>query len=583
MPSLRRFVWFLLAVAVTIPPILVARLIVTWGVDVPVGDEWRLSLMFAGNTWVPSWNELTRQANDSIVMFPKLLWVSMGRAWHWNLIREMWVTLGALVLSGALIGYAWHRTIGRGALATTLPLALVSLILFTPAQHDNLLWGIQLVVYVPLLALTALLALVLSPLRLRTVLALSAVIGTCAILSYANGLLVWPLSLPLLLWFRRGSHRREWPAWLAWLGCAGGSIWLYFDALTTVNADDPGLVHGQVPGIGQLHGAWLAALKAYLSYIGSSLSYADSQFSIADKFQRSILSGAALLVIGIVAATALLLWRRRSDVFDALVLWGTFAAYGLASGVLIVLGRFSYGPEYMLSSRYVSFSMPIVIAVVAIVTLALSEAAVGRGARARVAVAAGLVLAVGVGVLAVRGGQDAAVVIRDVYRLRLHAKSALQFFDLASDEQLVALNWSGAGIVRRRAPMLYRVGVLPDRRSRTVFHAQDEGRLHASGCIEAVEDLGGGPARVSGWAFLTDRNRPADAVLITSQADDRHTPIALATPSIVRSEIVRVLGTDDGLWTGWAVVSPPADGFRAWAFDAERNAAFPLSGPCDQR
>lgn len=563
--------------AIAVPPLLVAWLVAARSVDAPIGDQWALSLMFAG-TGVPSVSELLRQGNDSLLVFPKLLWVGMGRLSHWNTTREMWVTLALMLAVGWLLLFNWWKTIAKSPGPAALPLIPASVVFFSYAQHENFLWGIQLVAYVALAALLATLTLARARMSFRLTLAWSAVIGVVAMFSFSNGLLVMPLTVPALLWFGRGRHRGAWLAWAGWLAVLGGSAWFYMQHLHPEVVELTGQVHGVLPAVSLRHAPG-QTVSAYLGFIGSSLSWGGPALAPGGKFERAVVGG-LLVLVALVGAVAWLLVRRRSaGTGDALAVWGTLAAYGIASGVLIVLGRLNNGPEYMLSSRYVAFSAPVIIAMLALSTLAVQDAwqACRPPGRPVLATAASLGLSA-VTLLAVLGSVDAIDRIRDEYRARLGGKAALQFLELARDADLGLLNWSGGALVRERAPMLFQVGALVEQRHHTAYRQEDP--QFAIGCIDPVTPLGESRVQLSGWGYLPARGRPVDAVIVTRRLRAAGVAVAIAVPHRSRRDAQAAV-PDDATDIAWETDAPlTPDGTRVWALDVERNEAFELTRAC---
>lgn len=534
--------------------------------------------MYARRPLVPSWAELTSQENDNLFIIPKLIWAALARLDRWNAVREMWVVLGAMMVAAGLLAFLWHRTVSRGRLPQLLPLALASLVFFTPAQHENLLWGIQLIVFIPLIALLAICASVRSAWAMPVVFIVSAVSCVVATFSWSSGLLLWPLSVPLIL-VHRPEARRAWVSWSLWGACALVAIALFLMSLHPEAAADPGVTHGQVPDISTISGQWLPAAEGLLAFLGSSLSYTHHRWIQIDKFDMAIMTGSAVLV-GMLLSSVAVLGSRRSDRLQVLVLWSCVAAYGLGSGVLAVLGRFAFGPQYMLSSRYIAFSGPVIIATMALVTVALGELFEPSGRLPKASALVGAVLAVVVTVIALRNALDGEAAMRELHRVRLQGKAALQFLDLASDEQLTLLDFTGPRLIRLRAPELYASGAFVDVRSRTRYHEYDARTPGAAGCIESGLPQAAGRT-LTGWAYLLRSRRPADGILISPRSGPTPAPVALATPTVERPEIAKSLGTTNALHTGWHVTAPDLPGGTAvWAFDAERNEAFELTEAC---
>jgi hypothetical protein len=85
-----------------------------------------------------------------------------------------------------------------------------------------------------------------------------------------------------------------------------------------------------------------------------------------------------------------------------------------------------------------------------------------------------------------------------------------------------------------------------------------------------------------GWAALPNKGRPADCVVL-AYADDRGEWIAFALSDAFenRPDVVRVLGKQQYLWTGWhasfpAGAVPPGKKISAWALDAKEARLYRL-------
>jgi hypothetical protein len=266
------------------------------------------------------------------------------------------------------------------------------------------------------------------------------------------------------------------------------------------------------------------------------------------------------------------------------VTWSTVFLYGLASGVLAVIGRIRFGPEYLLESRYTTFSVAAPIGAVALTAAALVHASRESGPVGRVAIVcagAGLELAMAIQVML--GVPQAIVRFRDTYRYRLHSKAALTYLDLATPRDVLLVNEYSETLVRRKARELLDMGLLRDIRHRTSYHPNG-GRERATGCVESVATLPDGTARMSGWSYLSGERRPVDAILITNAGDTDRGPIAFAIPRLDRPDVVLTAGTDDALQTGWEVLVPPtSSAVTAWSYNAERNEAYEIARVCPTR
>jgi hypothetical protein len=102
-------------------------------------------------------------------------------------------------------------------------------------------------------------------------------------------------------------------------------------------------------------------------------------------------------------------------------------------------------------------------------------------------------------------------------------------------------------------------------------------RGRCTGNVERVEWIGEARVRATGWAYLLDPGRPADAVLVTRKRASSLVPTAAAIVAIPRTDVAALHGTS-ALITGWTVdfdLPPSHDPLEFWMLDAGRRVAHP--------
>ena len=98
-----------------------------------------------------------------------------------------------------------------------------------------------------------------------------------------------------------------------------------------------------------------------------------------------------------------------------------------------------------------------------------------------------------------------------------------------------------------------------------------------SGNVERVEWIGETRVRATGWAYLQDFGRPADAVLVTRKRADSLVPTAATILAIPRGDVAAHFGAN-AVVTGWSVefdLPPSHDPLEFWVLDAGRWIAHP--------
>ena len=180
------------------------------------------------------------------------------------------------------------------------PVALLSLWLFSPAQHESFLWGIQFITYVPLACLTAVLVAVVAGASLPVLLVTSALCSTVATFSYANGTLIWSISVPVLASARWQEVKASRLWWGLWAGTWLANAWLYFGDFR----------ENAMPATEAVAGSPSDAVEALLAFVGSGLSQ-GSAFDGSGRFDRAVAFGLMVLISSL-AASAYLRFTRRS-------------------------------------------------------------------------------------------------------------------------------------------------------------------------------------------------------------------------------------------------------------------------------
>jgi hypothetical protein len=551
-------------------------------VDVPREDEW--DIVPSTWTWLTSgsidWRELFAQHNEHRPAVARLLYTSLAVLTHWDTRSGMVVTQLLLLVSGlACLTFA-RESIRRSGLRSVVPMTLLFLALFTPAQRENTLWGLQFMMYLPGFCLLLALWLAQTTLSRPWIIIGSLLLTVIGSFTVATGLLCWFL-IPWV--WPRVRHDRligeelasrssakwseGWP-WALWLIAGGGTFWLYF-----VDYVKPG--H---------HPSVFAALQTPYASLDGLLLYLGSSFALDQEARVAIArwSGRLLGVLLVALAVWLLRNRRERELMDRAKPWVILGAYGLGAGLLTLVGRIGFGAHLMLPSRYVAFSSWVIIAGIMLVWLSMEQwracllrsSAPSFGEQARVRSTAslfwwracGLTLAAAFLVMygSVLPGIWSAA---RAQRIRLlQAKAALMFADASPEDNPgnapLHPTWED---VRGSLPQWRQAGIVRDAASRVVWLTPERCEMgEVTGAMAR-----GSSVSMKGWAYLPSPQRVADAVVVTASGHPPRPILAVAPrpedPTARRHS-----------W--WQVSLPESDHVAAWAYDAERERAYRLCG-----
>lgn len=307
-----------------------------YAVDVPFWDQWELvpliSNMLHGTL---TFAQLFAQHNEHRIFFPRLIMLGLAALTHWNTMYEVATNVALAVGTFCLLAVLAWRTFTTNATRIAVIIGM-SIMIFSPAQYENWMWGWQIQWFLNVLGLvTAVWA--WGAWRAKTPLkfAVAAVGATVATFSLASGFLVWFVCLPLLV----SKDMRRW-LWL-WLALGLAATAAYYIGYQQP-ADSSGLY--------------------FISHLPQFFAYIFTYLALPVSFQQST----ALFVGVLYVATALSLlwlgWRHKLAWLKPLLPWLSIGLYGLFGALTTAVSRVGFGVEQAYSSRYQTISCLIAIA-----------------------------------------------------------------------------------------------------------------------------------------------------------------------------------------------------------------------------
>lgn len=329
----------LLAAALIPLALLVQYVWVRW-IPVPWLDDWRLMYEVMNAT-----GDLTAFYEGHHVLVPYAITALLGwRMWPDILLNMSLLVAGWLALSAAFFREA--RTLYAAVLFAFLVLSI--------GQRENLIWGHQQVVIIPVACgyVTALLLTWrVNALRLLGMVLLALL----ASWSLASGMLLWAL-VPAALWLN--GERRVWPFAL-WMAAAllNAALWLpgYFSL--------PGTLENAPSGPFRALWGTLAVLGTPFAPFLGRIAYPLELLSPRQVAFSALFGGLGL--------SLLLLNLRRCGP------WLLLVGYGLAAGALIAFGR-GANTSNLLFGRYVTLVTPFWVGLVALMWLTTARAVRGE-------------------------------------------------------------------------------------------------------------------------------------------------------------------------------------------------------------
>ena len=560
-----------LVVLAAIPPLVMWHLITATRVPLPVWDEW-----FTPGDLYRSWcvgtlsfADLFVQHNESRKLFPRLLYLLLAQLHGWDVRDAMTLVFAEVCLLCLLLYLLLRRTAAASRAAVLTGCALVSFLCFAPAQFENFLWGIQLETFFPGVAVAAAALVNLSRLSFPARFFCNLALTVVATFTYANGLLLWALALPIAAGV---TPRRKIVWWyVGWIAAGVCAMLAYFHGYEQPENVPAWEVRGRnVADLAQYPILWFGA---YFRSAAVSAWFA----------------GAVALATGVLTFGGIVAAIRRSQQWRPFYPWLLLGTYSVATCAIIAWGRSPFGVHQALDTRYGTFSLFFYLAIVggccAVYATLPREATKTRqlflaSTGVLIAVASAAWLA------SYRDGLKALEAHR---RARLPMLAAFEWVNVIPDNPDLARIFPLRDWLLERTRILSECGVLRTKLvGEPLASAVKEAPANATGAhggIDVAHFDEQGNLRASGWAWLPDQNRPADRVVIGCEAaSGLFRPISVARTGGFRPDLREHFGRRNLERAGFGHVMQPAnlpDGaiaVSAWAIDLRKQRAHPLGG-----
>jgi hypothetical protein len=559
--------------AAAVPLLVIIFLVLRYAVAIPMLDDWEMvPLVMKAHTGGLTFSDLFQQQQEARTFFPKLAFIVLSLGKYWDGRIEMMLSVLICCLT-ALGIYQLAAKSGLAEPARPIAFLLIVILIFSPVQHEVWLLASGFPSFVPALCIVWGLCVVRSGFSIAAKFGLCICLAFLASFTLSNGLLAWGFTFPILL-----ATQRE-PRWKRWLG-----LWLLAAAVCTAIYFWDFHASQDLPPFAPRKSV-LEYWEYIAAFLGSGLGRAGNENPLA----VSIGVGTVLL-LGYLASLGHLIFRCRDGAYCARVApWIALGGYSIGSGCLAALGRIGWGVSQALESRYVPFSLYLAAAMVALGAIFATEFLKIRGSSKRRLSVFTVLVFLGASYLTLELMCAAGSI--PFFRIRSAAarlgQTGMLFSQVMDTSSTITNgNFPRPFTVRENADALDRLRLLrtPLVRTREIkkLRHASAGEGMASGWCDGLTTGKDGTRIAWGWAALTRRNRPADAVLL-AYAEPNGDWIAFALSDVVleRQDIAKTLGSADQLWSGWRAVFPrdglpPGTEISAWAVDAKEAKLYRL-------
>jgi hypothetical protein len=562
--SKRRALLFLAIV----PALLLIAAIKQYAVNVPFGDEWQMIPLFAKwHAHALTFHDLYEQHNEHRILFPKLIFLAFAALTHWNLRAEMFFSVALVAATSAAIYVLIRRTLPDSPRRVALLWVLANLLLFSPSQGENWLWGFQLQVFIPNLCLVAALVTITSAWNSSARIAVAGFFAVVASFSFGNGLLLWPL-LALCLLLRREKKMLI----LIWLAMFAIVCACYFAGYRR---------HVPPPG------HWIEYICYFSAFLGGVLA---RQREGALLMSPIIIGMAASFLY---AAFAVRFLKQRGPDFAKTVPWLIIGAYPLGSAVIAAAARIDSGMGQAVDSRYITISSLLYLSLVMLSVLAASGPDSRETTSSRWLARTASPIATCVIVLTLTGIPWGLRYMRNIQRERIAGLGALQFANVIDVTSALHRH-----LVNSQTPisLLESVRILDELQLlhhplRETARIQEKAGVPSEeaqefGAIDLFQQRDEQTFEVSGWAFLPDDGMAGPCVVLAYRLGEEWFGFALSDTRQSRPDIAH--SKNDARYTesGWRktfrrdAFPAEADHISAWTVDPLSGEVHKLPGSC---
>ncbi len=567
---------------VILPAVVMGILIITYSVNIPYWDQWNLmpQLFIKISQNSLSWQDLIAQHNESRKLFPRLIFLGLAYLTNWDVRYEMLVIFLLACLVSVNIYRLNRLTINSNLLTTLLIAFLANILIFSAIQYDNWFWGIQLVVFMPMACITTAISVVYSPLNIRHKLLICMMLCIISTFSYSNGMIAWIIILPVLTLVPAKSRsdllKQKW-LFLSWIAVFVTNIIIYF-----YDYRKPEVSPSLIPAFLNPE----QTLQFFLVFLGSPLG---SGYEIYPLISSTFIGG---LEIGIFLFLCLYLIKHIQDnsLLDRMIGWIMIGFYSIVSALITAVGRVGLGVESALPSKYTTFSIYLIVAIIHLLPIVFSHIYSQSYLQKSQVWLHKITVIIAIFGLLFLHWQSFTYSLKEIkssYKLRIEGKTCLSFINIRENKYCVEENvLSSYNYVKYLANQLNYLGMLKpglvlSQNIEAIAGKKQKDKTYGS--LDGIIPLKNWYF-VNGWAFLPERNEPADAIILTykNQAGDWIIFDVLMYAQTPRETLVQLFNNPAYLNAGWEQTIAgkllPKGKWKisAWAFDVKVGKAYKL-------
>ena len=537
----------------------------THWVAVPWWDEWltpgeTLASYYRGTL---HFADLWSQHNESRKFFPRLLYLALFLPAGWDVRYGMMLTFAWVCVGSAGLYWLLRQTVSR-------PIAwsgfiFMNLLLFSPRQYENFLYGIEGENFTPAFALIFALVCNLRAKSFRTKAVTNGLLAFLSTYTCANGMIVWLLAFPVqwtgLPVSESAAQRRFCRAAYSLAGIV--SIVAYF--------------------IGYKHPPDTPRFAIGISNLPQLLHYFTTW--LGNLFITSAPALVGVLILSLFAGLAVVAIRQagREDSCRPSYPWLILGSYVLTSGLVTASGRVGFGVAVAFDVRYTAFTVFFYIAAVGLFCGVYQGADRFIYAKSVAIIGAALLLAGWVFTF----WQEIPQLQKNTAE-REHLRSVARWSLAIPDNPDLHLLSPYPETLQRIRTLTQHDALRPRLIGAALTRAVERSAApnsKSAGYLDRVALLSPNQLLAQGWAQIPGRDAPADCVILGYRDEaGGWKPFGVMETGLLRPDVATALGTPALAGAGFSRIFAVSDFpkgrviFEARAIDLKRKQVFPLAG-----
>lgn len=338
-----------------IPAILLGYFIHKYSHNVFLADEWDTPGVLLVKTLEKevSFNDFVAQHNESRKIFPKLIYYGLAKTIGLNIKHVIFLRFVLAFFCFLIL----LRSLQKQENNSHIFLAtIISLLIFSPTQALSHLTSIQIITIIPPFLIV--LFYFLYPRVNRSFLVVLYVIF-CLIstFSFANGMLLWVLLLPVFIPAIKGDRLWSQIVLLTAFTCFASTLFVYFSDYTRP-AIHPSILEGFTHP--------LKSFRYFILWVGSPFANSFSDPALIG----SIIGCASLILFSLILLNLNYAGKKNISFISELFKdpWFALVLYAIISGLVASLGRSGLGVAQALSPQYPSMAIWFYVGVIGLLS-----------------------------------------------------------------------------------------------------------------------------------------------------------------------------------------------------------------------